>query len=159
MKQGFTLLEIIAAMILLSVVVLSTTLAIVPITEALFQTRQNVHSAQKTQLAVSRIVREFTTITNIVASSSTSITYDFIDPAGASLNRTLSWGGNSGNPLLLDNIPLSDDIAAFELRYLTPAGAEFASWNNNTVFITVRIQPLNSPTLFQTRVFPRNMQD
>lgn len=158
MNKGFSLLEVIAVLLLLGVLALSATISMLPITEGLFQARENAQSAQKTQFAMIRMVREFTTITNVAASDARSITYDFLDPSGASFRHSLAWAGNAGDPLLLENVPLSDDVGAFELRYYAaPGSAAEAAWGADMRIIEVVLENVQGNHRYTNRIAPRNL--
>ena len=52
MKNAFTLIEVIAVILLTGVLVLASTIALLPLVEGFFQVRQNSDLAQKTNLAL-----------------------------------------------------------------------------------------------------------
>lgn len=159
MKQGFTLIEIIAVMLLVSFLVLIATLSLLPMTEGFFQIRRSAEGLQKTHLALARIGRELTTITNVVASGRHTLTYDFLDPTGAAHRRTLSWNG-ADSPLLLNAVPLSDDVGTFELRYYaTPDGAAATSWTADSRLIEFSLGSAAGPHLYTVRIRPRNLAE
>ena len=83
MKKGFTLIELIATLLLVALVGLSAVISMLPMAEGLMQIRDNAGAAQKARLALARISREFTTISGVVSSGPHAITYDFLLPAGA----------------------------------------------------------------------------
>ncbi len=117
MKKGFTLIEIIATLLLVAILAVSVAISILPMTQGLMQVRVNTAAAQKARLALVRLSREFTTITNVASSSSSAITYDLLVPSDgwyAALHRTLSW---SGDELRLNGATLCDDVADFNLAY------------------------------------------
>ena len=123
MKKGFTLIEVIATLLLVAILAVSMVISLLPMTQGLMQVRANTGTAQKARLAMSRIAREFTTISNVVSSGSSAITYDFLVPSGnwyATLRHTLSWNGDE---LLLEGVPLCDDVAGFDLDIDYAAGA------------------------------------
>ena len=158
MKQGFTLIEIIAVLVLVSVLVLASTIALLPMAEGFLQMRRNVDASQKSHLAMSRIVREFTAITNVVSGGQRTITYDSLDPAGSPYRRTLTWDGNAGSPLTLSGAPLSDDVRYFELRYYaSPEGAATTAWNADTRLVEVILGTLSGGETYTNRIVPRNL--
>lgn len=149
-KQGFTLIEIVATLLLVSILAASVVISLLPMTEGLMQVRDNASAAQKARLAMARLSWEFTTITNVVSSGPRTLTYDFLVPAGnwyASLRHTLSWSGTPGEPLLLEGVPLSDDVAQFGLAYsvATPLA------------IDVVLQSQVGVHSFSNRIVPRNL--
>lgn len=129
MNRGFTLVEMIVVLLLAALLAGAFTAVLVPATEGLTLVRRNTEAAQKAQFAMTRMVREMGAMTNIVSGTGTAITYDFLDPDGNNRRSTLAWAG-AGQPLTLNAVPLSDDVAQFALRYYTsPGAAPAANWN------------------------------
>ncbi|MGD9780879.1 MAG: type II secretion system protein J [Kiritimatiellia bacterium] len=156
MKKGFTLIEVVATLLLVAILAVSVVISMLPMTQGLMQVRANTSTAQKARLALSRIGREFTTITAIVSSSPDGITYDFLVPAGswyATLRHTLS---RSGDELLLEGIPLCDDVADFDLSLDYAAGAPFP-----VIGILLSLQNVvggdTYATSYSNQIAPRNM--
>lgn len=157
MKKGFTLIEIIAVLLMVSFLALIATISLLPMTEGFFQIRRSAEGIQKTHLALARIGRELITITNVVAAGQHTLTYDFLDPAGDPHRRTLSWNGADA-PLLLNAVPLSDDVGTFELRYYaTPDGAAASSWTADSRLIEFSLGTTTGPHLYTARIQPRNL--
>lgn len=157
MKKGFTLIEVVAVLLLVGVLALASTIGMVPVVDAFLQVRQNAESAQKTHLALERIAREFTTITEVIAADAQAITYDFLDPEGVAHRRQLIWEG-SGMPLRLNGVPLSNDVGHLELRYYpAPDGVGRASWAEDCCLIELFLRPEAGPDRYRIRVQPRNL--
>ncbi len=157
MKKGFTLIEVVAVLLLVGLLVLASTIALLPMVEGFMQVRRNVDAAQKSQLAMGRIVREFTTISNVVSSTQQLITYDYLDPAGATHRRTLTWGG-AGSPLTLNGVALSDDVGQFELRYYArPDGAPAYTWNPQSRIVEIILGTASTGDIYTNRVRLRNI--
>lgn len=128
MNRGFTLIELLVVLLLAALLVGAFTAVLVPATEGLTLVRRNTEAAQKAQFAMTRMVREMGALTNIVSGTGTAITYDFVDPDGNNRRSTLAWAG-AGQPLTLNTIPLSDDVAQFALRYYTsPSATPATTW-------------------------------
>ncbi len=159
MKKGFTLIEIIAVLLLVSLLVLASTLALLPLVNGFAQARVNTDAAQKSFLALSRLAFEFTTITEIISSGPYSITYDFMTPAGDTVRRVVAWNGQSGAPLTLDNVPLSDDVHSFELRYYSePAAVATSQWiQDSSRLIEIVYETFSSRDVYTKRIRPRNI--
>ncbi|MGD9613218.1 MAG: type II secretion system protein J [Kiritimatiellia bacterium] len=156
MKNAFTLIEVIATLLLVAILAVSVAISLLPMTQGLMQVRANAATAQKARLAMSRIAREFTTITAVVSSSSDEITYDFLVPAGnwyATLRHTLS---RSGDELLLNGIPLCDDVADFDLNLDYTAGAPYPA-----IGVLLSLQSVvgddTYATSYSNQIAPRNM--
>lgn len=156
MKTGMTLIEMVVVLLLVALLVFSVTMAIVPASEAMLLTRQNVATAQKAQFALGRMVRECTAITNVVSGTTRSLVYDMVDETGTAQRRTLAW--NDGGPLTLNGIPLSDDVASFQLQYFeAPGGTARNSWNPSVQLVEIALQSRNIPyRTFINRVYLRD---
>lgn len=109
-ESGFTLLEIILALVIFSIIVAVAGLGIVTGVKGYVFARQNAHSAQKAQMALARITREFQELYNITAAGADSVIFE-----GRDGNLTLGRFGNtiriaSGGDLLADGDILIDEI-------------------------------------------------
>lgn len=155
-KTGFTLIEMVVVLLLVGLLVFSVALSVLPATEAILLVRRNVSAAQKAQLALGRLVCEFTAITNVVSGSAQSLVYDMVDPAGITQRRTVAW--TDGGALTLNAIPLSDDVAAFTLRYYESAdAAALPSWSADAQLIEISLQSRDIPVrTFVNRVCLRD---
>ena len=154
MKMGFTLIEIVATLLLVALLAVSAVISMLPMTQGLMQVRDNVAAAQKARLALARLSREFTTISEVVSSGPHAITYDFLVPAGAwyaTVRHTLSWSGTPGDPLLLEGVALSDDVADFSLNLYDAAGAP----TNWVLDVVLRSQV--GIHAFSNTIVPRNI--
>lgn len=150
MKKAFTLIEVIATLLLVSILAVSVAISLLPMTQGLMQVRDNAAAAQKARLAMARLTREFTTISNVVSSGSGGIQYVFLVPAGnwyTTRTHTVFWSGTPGAPLLLEGVPLSDDVANFSLSYAP----------GPPPVIDVVLQSQVGGNVFSTRIAPRNM--
>jgi prepilin-type N-terminal cleavage/methylation domain-containing protein len=158
MKRGFSLVEMIAVLFLLGVLGVSAFISLVPMTDAMIQSRAAVGSVHKINHAVERLVSEFLTITNVAAGGSRSLTYDFLDPLGRVTRHQVSWSGVPGESLRLEGIPLSDDVRDFALRYYDePNSPAQYQWSADTRLIEIVLHSLRSDWCITNRVVPRNM--
>lgn len=157
MKKGFTLIELIATLLLVAIMGVSLVISLLPMSEALTQVRANASAAQKARLAMARITSEFTTISNVLAGGSSAISYRFLAPAGlhafAVHAHTLSWGGAGADLVLQDDADgraeaLTDDVADFHLTY--DAGPPLV--------IHVTLQSEVGVNAFSNSVVPRDIQ-
>jgi len=143
-KAGFTLIEMVVVVLLVGLLVFSVAMSVLPATEGLLLVRRNVAAAQKAQLALGRLVREFTAITNVVAGAAQSLVYDMVADSGVVQRRTDAW--SDGWALALNGIPLSDDVARFALGYYETAdGSALASWNASVQLIEISLQSRDIP--------------
>lgn len=157
MNRGYTLIEVVAVLLLLGVLAASTAVSLVPVAEGLLQVRRSARAMQKSRLAIVRLSREFTTITNVTASGPRDLAYEFLDPSGATQPRTLSWGGAPGDDLTLNGVPLTDDVGFFELRYYPHGGAAQAAWSTNCQLIELVLTNQTADFGFINRIAPRNL--
>jgi len=116
-ENGFTLIEIIASLLLVGFMAVFAGMGIVTFTKAYLFTKENAHIAQKAQLAMTRINRELMELLNVTNASNTDITID--SPSGI---RTI--GLNDGKikiaasgTLLADGDVLIDNVSGFSLSY------------------------------------------
>ncbi len=155
LTTGVTLIELTVAVLLVGLLALSFALSVVPVTEGVLLARRHGDAAQKAQLAVGRMVRELTAVTNVVSGTAQAFVYDTVDISGAGHRRTLSW--SAGNPLLLDGVALSDDVLSFQIRYsATPGAAAQSAWTPPARLLEFVLQSASDPFMMYTnRVFLR----
>ena len=128
--EGFTLIEMIASLAIVGILAAIAGLGLVQITEGFLLSRAGADSAQKAQLAMTRMVKEFATITDVSSGSSNSITFDSFhadEVVDTIRSFRISWNGTVGEALLLTCLdcpggnvtaPLADNVVAFDLSYL-----------------------------------------
>lgn len=129
-QGGFTLIEMIASLAIVAILAAIAGIGLVQITEGFVLSRTGAEMAQKTQLAIVRIVKEFEQITDVSAGSSLSIRFDSFH-ADEALDTTrsfsISWNGTAGDDLLLtchdctggnQTEPLLDKVTAFAIDYI-----------------------------------------
>jgi prepilin-type N-terminal cleavage/methylation domain-containing protein len=129
-QGGFTLIEMIASLAIVAILAAIAGIGLVQITEGFVLSRTGAEMAQKTQLALVRIVKEFEQITDVSAGSSLSIRFDSFhaDEAFDTIRSfSISWNGTAGDDLLLtcndcaggnQTEPLLDKVTAFAIDYL-----------------------------------------
>jgi prepilin-type N-terminal cleavage/methylation domain-containing protein len=130
LKGGFTLIEMIASLAIVGILAAIAGIGLVQITEGYLLSQAGAESAQKVQLAMSRMIKEFNYITDVSGGSSHSITFDSFhaDEAVDTIRSfSISWNGTVGDPLLLTCFdcpggsvtePLADNVASFDLSYI-----------------------------------------
>ncbi len=127
---GFTLIEMIASLAIVGILAAIAGIGLVQLTEGFFLSRSGAGSAQKSQLAMTRMVKEFNHIIDVTGGSSQSITFDSFHADEVLDSRrsfTISWNGSAGDPLLLACLdctggtisePLIDNVVTFDLAYV-----------------------------------------
>lgn len=118
-KSGFTLLEVIVSMIIAGVIIAVAGIGIIMVAKSYLLTKENVHIAQKVQLAFARVNRELMELSDITDASGAYVAFESI-----SGNRTIGFDGGDikiaeGSVLLENGDVLIDDIIdnGFTLTY------------------------------------------
>lgn len=131
-KKGFTLIELMTAIVIVSIVSVMAGMGLVQIANGYAFARKNAVAAEQAQIVLARVAKELTGIEVISAATLTSITYKRI---GASeLSHTLAWGA-ADQPLTLDDDTLIDKVQSFSLTYRDTYGALDSSYSSSTAVI------------------------
>ena len=129
-QGGFTLIEMIASLAIVTILAAIAGIGLVQITEGFALSRTGAEMAQKAQLAMARMEKEFNNITDVSAGSGLSIRFDSFhaDEAFDTIRSfSISWNGTAGDDLLLSchdcaggiqTEPLVDEVTAFAIDYL-----------------------------------------
>ena len=148
-EKGFTLIEIIASLVILVIVGALVIISTVKIVQGFVFTKMNAETSQKAHIALNRLTKEFTNITSVTSGDSKSIFFDsrsYID--GTPVTQSVSWVG-SDNPLLLNTYTLVDNVSDFSLTYFD---------EYKVIEITLSLFGANdNVSVFTTRVVPRNL--
>jgi type II secretory pathway pseudopilin PulG len=116
-ESGFTLIEIIASLVLVGFMTVFAGTGIVTFTKGYLFAKENAHMAQKANLAMARITRELQELLNVTSASNTDVTIKT-----TSGERTIGLDDGSikiaelGTELADGDI-LVDDVAGFTLSY------------------------------------------
>jgi prepilin-type N-terminal cleavage/methylation domain-containing protein len=186
-NKGFTLLEIIASLVLLGLITAIFGMGLVAALQSNEFSRSNVQISQKAQLAMMRISRELLELTQIEAVSTASddpfIIYRRIDPShDRAFDRYgLHYEPGSGNLLLYTNLSdgittlngttavnadiLIDNVNSFALSYFQ--GGDPWSWGSDpallsAIGVTMQLTRPERPTHnhdFSTVVHLRNTEN
>lgn len=146
--KGFTLIEIIAALVLVGILATGGTYAISKAVEAYMFTQKNASMAQKTQAAIDRMIVDFTyidkTATEGETNGPTSFTYvgDYpefpqnVADAPVSETHTIV---QSGENIMYDGQILLDNVKAgsLDISYLTIGGVDDGTFTADTVIVNV----------------------
>ncbi len=153
-EKGFTLIELIASLVILVIVGALVIISTVKIVQGFVFTKMNAETSQKGHIALNRLTKEFTNIMSVTSGNSKEINFTSrnyitghpIEPPYTP--QSVSWT-SSGNPLLLNTTELVDNVSDFSLTY----GAEF-----KVIEIKLSLFGANdNVSVFTTRVVPRNL--
>jgi len=168
-EKGFTLIEVIVTLILVGITSVLAGMWIVSVANGYIFAKTNAGTTQKAQLAMTRLVKEFSAITAITVATANSIEYNRTDNTlGVTPSYVVS---QNGTDLLLAGYKLTDSVYAFSLSYCPsttgtdPCGATTntcsATWTPATSRI-IRIDLVltagnNTGTTFTQCITPRNL--
>jgi len=161
-KKGFTLIEVIATLVLVSILTAMVGLGIYNVFQGFVTVKSNVAMAQKGQLAVLRIMEELGNLDSISSGSANAVTFQsYSYSTGTLAGHTLSWGG-AGAPLTFDGDTLIDNVSGFTIGYLqTYNGAASSSYQaglTKLMEVTLSHAEVNNTTSSYTlRFVPRNL--
>ncbi len=152
-NRGFTLIEVIASLVLVGIIGAIAGMLLVQISKGFVFSKKTATTAQKGQITISRLVKEFSAITSISSGTATSITFTR-DPG---VTHTISWAG-ANNPLLISTDILTDNVNSFNLEYYdsyndpSPSTAYLPS--TAMIEITLELKGADDiPSEFVNRVF------
>jgi prepilin-type N-terminal cleavage/methylation domain-containing protein len=119
-RRGFTFIELILVVVLLSIVALALTAAFVPTARISVTVDTRKDALQNTRLAMERMLREVREARSINAGfTATNLT--FTNPANSAINY--SWSGAALDPLQRNGVDLACCVQSFALTYLQKNGA------------------------------------
>jgi prepilin-type N-terminal cleavage/methylation domain-containing protein len=156
--KGFTLIEVVASLVVLAVVVGIGTLFLENVVKGYGFAQSHAHLAQKGQTAIMRLVGDFCRIQSIDASSgANTITYtaDFSSEGTVATEfHTVAVGVLDPTTLLYDGDVLIDRVSAFALRYYAADGqTEVGPSVSRLVQVTLELEGAGGTTSrFSTRV-------
>jgi prepilin-type N-terminal cleavage/methylation domain-containing protein len=155
MNKGFSLIEIIAVLLITALAGASVFVSLLPAVEGLAVARDQAALAQKSRMAMARISREMTTMTFCTTNDAHDTRYHFLVPSGlASFSEQehhLHWTGVPGEPITLQGTTLLDDVQDFRLEYL--AGPP------RTIRVSFSVAPANGGASMKlsNMIVPRNL--
>jgi prepilin-type N-terminal cleavage/methylation domain-containing protein len=129
---GFTLIEVIMTIVIISIISVLAGMGLVQITNAYIFAKKNAAAAEQAQITLTRLTKEFSAIQSISAATAASMTY-----TRSGVSHTITWSG-ANQPILLDGDILMDKVNSFNLSY----------YNINTVSppFTLSLVALNQRT-------------
>jgi len=150
-EKGFTLIEIIVSIVVMTIIAVIAGVGLVEISKGYVFSKQNDVITQQSQIAMTRLKKEFNNIKTVTSGTATSIT--FTRSSGGSMHM-ISWaGGNS--PLLVDGDTLIMPVTSFNLAYYDSYNSSASSYSASTSIIEIALQLVgaeNTPTNFTDRV-------
>jgi len=161
-NKGFTLIEIIAVLVLTGMLTAIAGLGLAQMAKSFIFAKESRDTLQKGQVAMLRILKELVNArsSSITGSSDTSITF-LTEHSSGPQTYTLSLNGfnlevQSGAGTFI----LTDDVNSFDLNYYsTYNGASFNSWQADSRIIEVALVldgAEGTTSSFSVRVAPRN---
>jgi prepilin-type N-terminal cleavage/methylation domain-containing protein len=164
---GFTFIEVIMAIVIVSIISVLAGMGLVQITNAYVFAKKNAVAAEQAQITLTRLTKEFSAIQSISAATATSMTYKRWDETSHTYKSyTLAWSGADQRIMLgediMDKDILMDKVTSFSLSYynINPGSPPFAMTpviiNQKTaavieMTITVNVYA-NTPLTFVDRV-------
>lgn len=127
-RAGFTLIEMIAAILISAIVVAIAGMWIVNVTNGLLTSKQNASTALKAEAASLRMEKELhimTGVTNGGTVNDTELDYTN-NRGGADASHKLVWSENTGT-IQLDGNPLVNDVTDLALSYGSVYNGTFTS--------------------------------
>jgi prepilin-type N-terminal cleavage/methylation domain-containing protein len=166
--NGFTLIEMIASIVIIGILAALVSIGVASIFEGYIFTKKNADTAMRAQIALTRLMKEFSSIDGVYSGTKTSITYSYYNEDGTSIPypyRTVSWSGtpNAPAPLLLGGNTLAENVSDFELKYYTSyndAGDNLWEISESEKIIGITLKIIGASDVvssFSTRVIPRNL--
>ncbi len=158
-SRGFTLIEVVTVIIIAAILSAIAGMGLVQIANGYVFARENAAAAQKAQVALARMVKEFSEIRSVPSATATGLTYQRINAAtGLTEMHTLSWAG-ADQPILLDGDALIGKVRSFSLTYYnydySTRAFTASSYSASTMVIEVKLQLTGyneTPLVFIERV-------
>lgn len=158
---GFTLIEVIASLVIIGIMSTITSVGISKIFEGYLFTKDNAKTTLRAQVVLTRLMKEFSSIDAVASGSKTSLTYSYTKNGISIPNRTLSWSGTTGDPLILGDHTLTDDVNNFELSYYEKyddSGNNIWDGSKKMIGITLEMRgAMDVNSSFSIRIVPRNL--
>ena len=167
-ESGFTLIEIIVSLVIAGILVAVAGMGLTTATRGYVFARENAHMAQKSQLALARLNREFMEMLDVVTPTSSSIIYELTrgNRAVAQVGNTLKTRDGSALPDALNGDILVDGVNSFTLSYFKGSQTWVPGTDDVPLLSALRIDLVLDradsgigTVTFSTTVHPRNTKN
>lgn len=159
-QNGFTLIEIIVVIIVLGVIGGLAGMGVTSLAQGFMTARDTAETTEKAQMAIGRLVKEFSairTISETPSPTANSITYTRSDSPGT--NRTVTLVNSGGNPprieVRLQGQTLVDDVNNFQLLYYNDYSSGASTYSAANTSIIEIILTMRGGWIFTNRVVLR----
>ena len=114
-RAGFTLIEVVAVLVLTGIVLAFTAMLLVTPTKLFISNRDAVEDSQKIQVAMNRLVKEltFADAGTVVVTDGRTVQWTSSHPDRFGEAETATWNGTSGSNLTLQGAALLDNVSVF----------------------------------------------
>lgn len=150
-------MEVILSIILIGMLSVFMTVGITRIFEGYMFSKTNADMALKGEVAFARLVKELRSASSVSIGNGLNITYDYTKDGTTVSNRTLSWSGTIGDPLLLDGNILVESANDFELSYYSshtgPGHTPYSPANDILIGVVLELPTVSGDVVrFSTRI-------
>jgi len=158
-EKGFTLMEVIVVMILVSIIAVAAGTGLVQVVQGMVFTKMNAVTIQKGQIAMTKLVKEFNNIniSAITAADDKSITFTSVKN-GVSSPHTVTLAGST---ITFDGDVLTDQVNSFTLKYYDNYDSTGqTTWQSSRRIIEITLGLKGADDVvsqLQERVKPRNL--
>jgi prepilin-type N-terminal cleavage/methylation domain-containing protein len=162
-NRGFTLIEVIAALVIGGIILAVAGMGIVKVAEGLVFAQKNASTTLKAQAALTRIEKEFHIITGVTSATKDALSYTS-KKGGVSGNYTLTYSAGTillDGVILVDNVVLvngNDGLAGLFTYMDSYNGTENRTWDTTRKIIKVTFALRGAgdvDSTFTMRVAPR----
>ena len=141
-RKGFTLIELITSIVIISIVSAMAGMGLIQIANGYLLAKKSTATAQQAQIAMARLTKEFSKIQSITDTSApASISYKrYTDEEGPSEAVEAHSVTLSGKDVKLDSDTLMSDVKTFNLYYYnTYDGSSSSTHAATTAIIEIRL--------------------
>jgi prepilin-type N-terminal cleavage/methylation domain-containing protein len=137
--HGFTLIEIIVSIVVITIVTAIAGFGLVEISKGYIFSKKNALITQQGQIAMARLKKELSNIKTVTSATATSITFTRSSDTPPRPNHTISWAGGS-SPLLLDSDTLVTPVTSFNLNFYDFYTSTNSPYSATTSMIEMTLQ-------------------